>query len=103
MRASGRLVANQRLTGALLGLTDPRGSRHEIDAWLDRDHVPGHERRVDTKWWLARHRSIPPRQDLAGIADSEADHMANAVREKQLDGPALDESVDVTAEQAEGN
>src|SRR5687767_13857302 len=73
--------------------------RHEVDPGLDREDVAGHERQVDAQAREFVLRRLAPTQNLARVANSEADHVADAVREEQRLGAALDQALRFAAQQ----
>ena len=68
-------------------------SRNEVDPGLDREAVTGFERQVDTQLREARSRAGAPAQHLAGIANSETDHVADPVRKEERHRAGFDEGV----------
>jgi hypothetical protein len=65
--------------------------RHEIDPGLDRHDMANFERQVNAQPGELILSRVTPRQDLARVADAEANHVADPVREEDEDRTLLDQ------------
>ena len=78
--------------------------RHDVDAGLDQFHgVARQQREVDAQAREGVRGRLAARQHLAGVAEPEAHHVPDAVREEDVHRPALHEPLGLPAEQAERN
>ena len=99
MRLDALPVDGIAVSLAKVGILEER--RHEVDPGLDREDVAGQERQVDAQPRELVLRRLTPAQDLAGVADAEADHVADAVREEERLRAALDQALRLAAQQPE--
>ncbi len=74
---------------------------HHVDPGLDRPGVARLERDVDAQARQSRHALGLLVGGLAAVADAEADHVADAVREEQRRRAALDERLGRAVQDAE--
>ena len=66
---------------------------------LDGEDVAGMSGEVDAQARELVLGRLAPAQDLAGVADAETDHVADAVREEERLRAALDQALGLAAQQ----